>query len=100
MKSLKSLLCFLSTLQQLKEDYLNCCLARGYRYTAISFQLNDVIAFTALKEYDVIRQITDLREYAEYDYKQEVKLSSMVCPYEGFKSMGVKTIKTQEMCKL
>ena len=32
--------------------------------------------------------------------KQEVKLSSVVCPYEGFKSMGVKTIKTQEMCKL
>ena len=32
--------------------------------------------------------------------KQEVKLSSVVCPYEGFKSMGVKVIKTQEMCKL
>ena len=32
--------------------------------------------------------------------KQEGKLSSVVCPYEGFKSMGVKVIKTQEMCKL
>ena len=32
--------------------------------------------------------------------KQEVKLSSVVCPYEGFNSMGVKAIKTQEMCKL
>ena len=32
--------------------------------------------------------------------KQEVKLSSVVCPYEGFKSMGVKVIKTQEMSKL
>ena len=32
--------------------------------------------------------------------KQEVKLSSVVCTYEGFKSMGVKVIKTQEMCKL
>ena len=32
--------------------------------------------------------------------KQEVKLSSVVCTYEGFKSMGVKFIKTQEMCKL
>ena len=32
--------------------------------------------------------------------KQEMKLSSVVCPYEGFKSMGVKVIKTQEMCKL
>ena len=32
--------------------------------------------------------------------KQEVKLSSVVCPYEGFKSMGVKVIKTQEMGKL
>ena len=32
--------------------------------------------------------------------KQEVKLFSVVCPYEGFKSMGVKAIKTQEMCKL
>ena len=35
----------------------------------VGFQLNDVIASTAIKEYDVIRQITDLREYAEYDYK-------------------------------
>ena len=32
--------------------------------------------------------------------KQEVKLSSVVYPYEGFKSMGVKVIKTQEMCQL
>ena len=32
--------------------------------------------------------------------KQVVKLSSVVCTYEGFKSMGVKVIKTQEMCKL
>ena len=32
--------------------------------------------------------------------KQEVKLSSVVYPYEGFKSMGVKVIKIQEMCKL
>ena len=32
--------------------------------------------------------------------KQEMKLSSVVCPYEGFKSMGVKAIKTQEMCML
>ena len=32
--------------------------------------------------------------------KQEVKLSSVVCPYEGFKSRGVKVVKTQEMCKL
>ena len=97
---MKSLLCFLSTLQQLKEDYLNCCLARGYWYTAVGFQLNDVIALTAIEEYDVIRQITDLREYASKIIKQEVKLSSVVCPYEGFKSMGVKVIKTQEMCKL
>ena len=44
------------------EDYLNCCLARGYRYTAVGFQLNDVIALTAIEEYDVIRQITNLRE--------------------------------------
>ena len=33
------------------------------------FQLNNVIATTAIKEYDIIRQITDLHEYAEYDYK-------------------------------
>ena len=64
---------------------------------AVGFQLNDVIASTALKEYDVIRQITDLREYAEYDYKTG---SEVVCPYGGFKSMGVKVIKTQERCKL
>ena len=64
-RSLKSLLCLLSTLQQLKDDYLNCCLARGYWYTAVGFQLNDVIAPTAIKENYVIPQITDLREYAE-----------------------------------
>ena len=29
--------------------------------------------------------------------KQEVKLSGMVCSFEGFKSMGVKATKTQEM---
>ena len=39
---------------------------------AVGFQLNDVIASTALKEYDVIRQITDLRVPI---IKQEVKLS-------------------------
>ena len=32
--------------------------------------------------------------------KQEVKLSSVVYPLEGFKSMGVKAIKPQELCKL
>ena len=48
-----------------KRRLLNCCLARGYWYTAVGFQLNDVIASTTTKEYDVIRQITDLREYAE-----------------------------------
>ena len=58
----------------------------------LGFQLNDVIASTAIKEYDVIRQITDCKII-----KQEVKLSSVVCPY---KSMGVKVIITQEMCKL
>ena len=41
----------------------------------VGFQLNDVIAFTALKEYDVIRQITDLREYGSTIIKQEVKFS-------------------------
>ena len=30
--------------------------------------------------------------------KQEVKLSDVVCPFEGFKSMGVKAVKTQEVC--
>ena len=33
------------------------------------FQLNDVTAFTATEEDNVIHQITDLREYAEKDYK-------------------------------
>ena len=32
----------------------------GYWYTAVGFQLNDVIALTAIEEYDVIRQIMDL----------------------------------------
>ena len=35
-----------------------------------------------------------------YVSNQEIKLSSVVCQFEGFKSMGVKAIKTQEMCKL
>ena len=62
----------------------------------VGYQLYDVIASTAIGEYDVIRQITERSK----SIKQEVKLSSMVCPYEGFKSMGVKAIKSQEMCKL
>ena len=32
--------------------------------------------------------------------KQEVKLFSVVCPFERFKSMGVKAIKSQDMCNL
>ena len=32
--------------------------------------------------------------------KQEVKLFNVVCQFEGFNSMGVKAIKTLEMCKL
>ena len=33
--------------------------------------------------------------------KQEVlKLSSKVCPFKGFKSVGVKDIKTQDVCML
>ena len=32
--------------------------------------------------------------------KQEMKLSRVVRPFKGFNSMGVKAIKTQEMCKL
>ena len=96
---MKSLLYFLSTLQQLKEDYLNCC-SGGYWYTAVCFQLNDVIASTATEEDDIICPIMDLLcEYYKF-IKQEVKLSSVVCPLEGFKGMGVKAIKTQEVCKL
>ena len=32
--------------------------------------------------------------------KQVVKLFSMVCPLEGFKSMGIKAVKMQEICEL
>ena len=32
--------------------------------------------------------------------KQEVKLSSVVYQFKGFISMGIKDIKTQELCKL
>ena len=32
--------------------------------------------------------------------RQEVKLSSVVCPFKWFKSIGVKAIKTKELCKL
>ena len=67
----------------------------------MGYQLNDVIVPTAIEEYDVIHQLW--RTYMSMRskiIKQEGKLSSIICPYEGFKSMGVKTIKTQEMCKL
>ena len=47
---------------------------------------------------NVIHQITDLREYAEKDYKTGSEASSLVCPFEGFKSMGIKALKTQEVC--
>ena len=67
---------------------------------AIGFQLNDVIASTVSRN---MTSYVKLRTYVSTGskiIKQEVKLSSVVCPYEGFKSMGVKAIKTQEMCKL
>ena len=65
------------------------------RYTAVCFQLNDVIALTLSRNMmSYVKLRTNLCE------KQEVELSSVVCTYEGFKSMGVKVIKTQEMCKL
>ena len=68
----------------------------------VGFQLNDVIALTAIEEY--MMSYVKLRTYVSIMWskiiKQEVKLSSVVCPFEGFKSMGVKVIKTQEMCKL
>ena len=54
-----------------------CYLARGYRYTAVGFQLNDVILPTAIEEYDVIHQLR--RTYVSMRskiIKQEVKLSS------------------------
>ena len=46
----------------------------------VGCQLNEVIAFTATEEDDDMRQITDLHEYVSKIIKQEVKLSSMVCP--------------------
>ena len=52
---------------------------------AVGFQLNDVIASTAIKEYDVIRQITDLGAW--FVHTKDSKAWS-------------KAIKTQEMCKL
>ena len=53
---------------------------------------------TATEEGDVIRQIINLCEYMlSKIIKQEVKLSGVVCPFEVFKSMGVKVIKTQEV---
>ena len=74
-------------------DYLNCCLARGYRYTVSSHSplSRNMMSYVKLRTYVSMRSNI---------IKQEVKLSSVVCPYEGFKSMGVKVIKTQEMCKL
>ena len=54
-----------------------------YWYTLV---LNDVIAFTATKEDDVICQIMGMQSKV---IKQEMKLSSMNYPLEGFKSMGV-----------
>ena len=69
-------------------------------FTAVVFQLNDVNALTVTEENDVIHQIKDLCEYAEEDYREEVKISSIVYPLEVFKSMREKAIKNQELCKL
>ena len=62
----------------------NTTVVHDYWYTVVGCQLNDVIAFTATKEDDVIRQITNLCEYAEQDYKTGTELSSIVYPLEGF----------------
>ena len=81
------------------EVYLNCCLARGYWYMVVDFQLKDVVTFTTNVKDDVIRQqnYVSMRNKV---IKQDVKLSSVVCPFEWFKSIGVKAIKTKELCKL
>ena len=50
------------------EVYLNCCLAHGYWYMVVGFQLKDVVTFTTNEKDDVI-MLTELCEYAEYDYK-------------------------------
>ena len=84
---MKSVLCFQSTVQQLKEDYLNCCLARGYWYMAV--QLKDVIASTALKEYDVMHQITDLCEYVKYDYWASEASPTLGCLIEISRDVGM-----------
>ena len=60
----------------------------GYWYRVVGFQLN-VIPSTTTEKDEVSKII-----------KQEVMLSSVVCPIKGFKSMGVKVIKTQEVCEL
>ena len=73
---------------------------RGYWYTAVGFQLNGVIASTTIKEYDVILQITDLREYAEYDYKTGSEAFTRGLSIRRIQKQGVMAIKTQEMCKL
>ena len=59
--------------------------------TAVKRRLLKLLSSTWLRTYVSMRSKI---------IKQEVKLSSVVYPYEGFKSMGVKVIKTQEMCKL
>ena len=74
---------------------LNCCPACGYLYTVVGCQLNEVIAFTATEEDDDMRQITDLHEYVSKIIKQEVKLSSMVCPIWRVQKHGSKAIKTR-----
>ena len=38
-----------------KRRLLKLRLARGYRYTAVDFQLNDVITLNSIEEYDVVR---------------------------------------------
>ena len=49
---------------------------------AVGFQLNDVIASTAIKEYDILHQITDLREYVEYDYWASEASPTLGCSIE------------------
>ena len=59
--------------------------------------------YSELKKRNNMMSYIKLRTYVSKRskiIKQEVKRSSVVCPYEGVKSMGVKVITTQEMCKL
>ena len=72
----------------------------GDWYTVVGFQLNSLSHSPLPRKrmsYVKLRTYVSTRSKI---IKQEVKLFNIVYQFEGFKSMGVKDIRTLELCKL